>query len=1408
MRRVSLLLATVLALAGVARAAENVVTKVTARADGGKTVIVVHGSATPSFTAYRLERPARVVVDVADGKLGSDELRGGPIDVDTWAVGQIAMAQYADDASRTARVMIGFKRPGSYDVKAVGHDLVITVTPDEAMPADAMRADAAKIDEAHKRRVDAEAQTAATEQRRQAALEAERAAMSRAGEAQREAEAARARAQAAKDELDRVVSARKTEEQRLAEVQKRTSTASAQDEAQRQKLATAAQADEAQRQKLAVAVQAEEARLGKLRAEAQVLMQAREAEAKKLAEAQTLARKIAEERRAHLEEIEQAARARQAASEAARLAEERKARTRADEAVRAAQVAAAAERTRTSEASREADKHAAEASARAQAAEATARAEQEKLASLRAQAKSQADAARAAQAEVEHARGELAQLTAAQETERARVETARREAARVAAERAQALERAQHAAAMASGSLDKMAQAEREARRIAEERQKESARLEATRKELQATADARQKELARLETARAEAKRVEEQRRAEEARLAQLRDDVRKQSDALEQKSGELARTSDELQQKSGELAQKNGELARKNGELQQKSGEAARIAAELARRNGELARKNGELAQKNGELAQKSGELQQKSGELQQTSGEAARVAAELQQKSGELQQKNGELQRKAEELQQKSGELSRLSADEKAQREKLELARREAARLQAELRKLDAERRRLDAERRAVEAAARAQKSEADAQSATSKEEKARLVEERAELAKQLAGERAQLMKKLEVAQAEVAREIAAEKQKRVEAEALDRKLAAARAELERIEAATRQRLALVPTPAKVAAAKVSKDALPTEKVAVKVRDVRFADDSDAERVIVDVSGNADASVVRTDDRGAVLRIARADLPKKLERTLDASALGGPVRSVSTYADADDPGAVRVEVSLADGPHAQSKLVRTDGTLTWEFPRSGTRSVPPVKVAGYGVSVPLQMAESNPGGISGGTLPRAGGNRARRHVYNGRRMDLDFVNADIHNILRLLSDVGQVNIVLGDDVKGNVTIRMRDVPWDQALDVILKSKGLGMQREGNLIRVAPQSVLEKEMEAEVARAKSQVELKPLTTRLVPLSYADGAQIMARVAEVQSPRGHVSVDARTNQLIVTDVAENLALAEDLVHNLDTQTPQVLIESRIVEARSTFLRDIGIQWGGNTINSTGTGNPTGIVFPSTVGAAGGATDNATNTQGLQLGQSGATSPNYVVNMPAAVGTGSGGALGLTLGSLNGAININLRLSSLENSGQVRIISAPKIMTLDNIEASIEQGVSIPISQVSAAGVNTVFVDAKLNLTVKPHVTNEGSIVMNVNITRNEPDFVNVGARGDPTILKKQARTEMLVRDGDTAVIGGIYTRNTGLAYTKVPWFAEIPVIGWLFKNRRENDDRTELLIFITPRIVNRAVVAR
>jgi type IV pilus assembly protein PilQ len=472
----------------------------------------------------------------------------------------------------------------------------------------------------------------------------------------------------------------------------------------------------------------------------------------------------------------------------------------------------------------------------------------------------------------------------------------------------------------------------------------------------------------------------------------------------------------------------------------------------------------------------------------------------------------------------------------------------------------------------------------------------------------------------------------------------------------------------------------------------------------------------------------------------------------------------------------------------------------------------AGYTVNPMLfiraQAAPVSAAPAGGGSTFRPGGAAKKR--YTGRRVDLDFKGADIHNILRLLSDVGQVNIVVADDVKGDVTIKMRDVPWDQALDVVLRGKQLGSVREGNLIRVAPLSVLEKELEQEIARQKQITDVLPTETRLIGVSYAEAKTLQDRAKDLLSTRGKISVDERTNNLIVSDVSKNLSLIEELVRNLDTQTSQVVIEARIVEARSTFVRQIGVQWGGTGFADADHGNPTGLAFPYNVGVGGGATDGTTPTAGLVpsprsgIAGGGAASPNFAVNLPVAAGTGSGGAIGLTLGSVAGAFNLNLRLSALESTGQVRILSSPRITTMDNIEASIEQGVAIPISVVSAQGVQTVFVDAKLNLTVKPHVTNEGTVMLNIDVKRNEPDFVNTGARGDPTILKKEAKTSMLIRDGDTAVIGGIYTRNSGLNYAKVPFFADIPILGFMFRNRRENDDRTEFLVFITPRIANRA----
>jgi len=412
---------------------------------------------------------------------------------------------------------------------------------------------------------------------------------------------------------------------------------------------------------------------------------------------------------------------------------------------------------------------------------------------------------------------------------------------------------------------------------------------------------------------------------------------------------------------------------------------------------------------------------------------------------------------------------------------------------------------------------------------------------------------------------------------------------------------------------------------------------------------------------------------------------------------------------------------------------------------------------------------------------------------------DADIQNVLTFLAREGKVNIVTSEDVKGKVTFHLEDVPWDLALDTVLRAKGLDYVIEQGIYRVAPVEQIQKEYEAQVEKQKKQQALKPIIVRLIPINYGDGTEMMARVRSVLSAQGSCEVDLRTNTLVIKDTEDYLEAAEDLVRRLDQQTSQILIEARIVEARTTFKEDIGIQWGGHFAMNSAFGNETGLVFPSSVGLAGGVEPSDPK------GGIGFQNPNWVVNLPAAVGQGTGGAIGIQLGSIGGAGNLSLRLSAAEENGDVKIISSPRISTLDNRTAVISQGVSIPISVVSAAGVNTQFFAAELRLEVTPHVTRDGHISLRLNITKNEPDFGNLAANGNPTIQKKEARTELLIRDGDTTVIGGIYTRSTGKSYKKVPLLGDIPILGWIFKSRTQTDDRSELLIFITPKVVNREV---
>lgn len=572
-------------------------------------------------------------------------------------------------------------------------------------------------------------------------------------------------------------------------------------------------------------------------------------------------------------------------------------------------------------------------------------------------------------------------------------------------------------------------------------------------------------------------------------------------------------------------------------------------------------------------------------------------------------------------------------------------------------------------------------------------------------------------------------------------------------------------------------------------------KINGIHVEQRDGRDRIIVDVEGDASFRVSNRPGEAPRLEVMGAALSSRVHRRID-----GPASSIIESIEVSREDDRTVIQAHSDGGSAGS-AIRSGNRIVWLFTSNKTNSRPATRTIAREKGYSAEIDGPQVAGFTS-KLPAQLADGTKR--YSGRRIDLDFKDADIHNILRLISEIAGINIITADNVGGSVTIRMRNVPWDQALDVILQAKSLGMIRRGNLLRVAPLKQLEQERESAIARQKQQQQLAPLETRLVPVSYAKANVLKPRVKELLSSRGTVSVDDRTNMLIVRDIAGPLDNVEQLVRSLDTQTPQVLIEARIVEASSQYSRDVGIQWGGSATLSSSTGNPTGLRFPSDVGITGGAPTDGAPTAGLSPFSTQVSQPNFAVNLPAVTGNGTGGALGLTLGSLGGHVNLSVRLSAAETAGSVRIISSPRILTLDNKNAKISQGTLIPFSQVSAQGVNTAFQEATLELSVTPHVTSDGSVSMNVKITRDEPDFGRTSGQGDPTILKREATTDLLIKDGNTAVIGGIYTRNTGRNLDQVPFFGDIPVLGVFFRRKRYREDRNELLIFLTPRIVNRS----
>jgi type IV pilus assembly protein PilQ len=408
-----------------------------------------------------------------------------------------------------------------------------------------------------------------------------------------------------------------------------------------------------------------------------------------------------------------------------------------------------------------------------------------------------------------------------------------------------------------------------------------------------------------------------------------------------------------------------------------------------------------------------------------------------------------------------------------------------------------------------------------------------------------------------------------------------------------------------------------------------------------------------------------------------------------------------------------------------------------------------------------------------------AGRKEYTGEPISMSLKDADVREVLRTFARLSGLNIVIQPGVRGTVTVELERVPWDQALDQILKINGLGYELEGNIMRIAPLNVLEQEARRAQAVQQAQALSLPLRTVVKRLSYSTAAQVAALLQRggggIMSQRGSVIVDGRTNTLILKELPTYIDTVLAIIDTLDTPEPQVMIEARIVETTKQFSRTLGIRWGFDAVADQAHGNTTGLQFPYSGEATGGVS--------LLTG-------------------GANGFIDLTLGNVLDTFMLNARLQAAEGEGLVNVLSAPKIATLNNNSASIQSGVQLPIQTTANNTTSVQFVNATLKLDVTPHVTAEGTVMLDINVQKREPLFA-FQAAGAPSapIATKDARTRVIVRDGGTTVIGGIYKVSTDQGQDRVPGLANVPILGNLFKNRRARNDNDELLIFITPRVI-------
>lgn len=552
-------------------------------------------------------------------------------------------------------------------------------------------------------------------------------------------------------------------------------------------------------------------------------------------------------------------------------------------------------------------------------------------------------------------------------------------------------------------------------------------------------------------------------------------------------------------------------------------------------------------------------------------------------------------------------------------------------------------------------------------------------------------------------------------------------------------------------------------SRDTLP-----LKDLDFRRGDEGSG-RIIVSLPNNQVGVDIRQQGQTLVVEFMKSTLPEGMRRRLDVTDFGTPVQAVSTFQTGD-----RVKM-----------VIEPKGQWVHSAYQSDEQFVVEVK--------PLKVDTSK--------LTQGPG-------YSGQKLSLNFQNIEVRSLLQVIADFTNFNIITSDSVTGSVTLRLQDVPWDQALDIILQSKGLGMRKTGNVLWVAPRDEINAKEKLELESVASLQSLEPLRTQSFQMNYTKAAEVAAQLtatgggtgansSRMLSPRGSVISEARTNQLFVTDIASKLEQVQQLIAKLDIPVRQVLIEARIVEASDTFGKSLGVKLGGNDLRAQNGGNGGYQLAGENRVAFGSSYSNVVSSSGAG-GLNDLTS-NFV-NLPA-IGQGGYNPATFAVSIFSSAANrfLNLEISALEADGKGKVVSSPRVVTADQIKALIEQGTELPYQVASSSGATSIaFRKANLKLEVTPQITPEGNIILDLDVNK---DTVGQATAAGFAINTKHIKTQVLVENGGTVVIGGIFELNETDSETKVPFFGDLPGVGNLFKSRSRVSNKQEMLVFITPKVI-------